>query len=168
MNKRINKTIDKWWTALREDLQTQISAEPSMTAEAFLLHLWDKSPLILKESDYQKRQRAKNIVPLYERCTAKRANSEQCTRRRREGDNFCGTHAKGTPHGIINMDAIETPLKKVDVWIQEIGGISYYIDGDGNVYNPQDVFQNKVDPRKIHRYEKKSDGDGGDKVISYQ
>jgi len=158
MNKRINKTIDKWWTALREDLQTQVTEAPTMTAQAILHHLWKKSPLILKESDYQKRQRAKNIVPLYERCTAKRANSEQCTRRRREGANFCGTHAKGTPHGTINMDDIETPLKKVDVWIQEIGGISYYIDGDGNVYNPQDVFQNKIDPRKIRRYEKKSDG----------
>lgn len=158
MNKRINKTIDKWWTALREDLQTQVTEAPTMTAQAILHHLWKKSPLILKESDYQKRQRAKNIVPLYERCTAKRANSEQCTRRRREGANFCGTHAKGTPHGTINMDDIETPLKKVDVWIQEIGGISYYIDGDGNVYNPQDVFQNKIDPRKILRYEKKSDG----------
>jgi len=142
MNKRINKTIDKWWTVLRQDLQTQVTETPSLTAQQLLLHLWEKSPLILKESDYQKRQRAKNIVPLYERCTAKRANSEQCTRRRRDGDNFCGTHAKGTPHGTINMDDIETPLK----------------DGEGNVYNPQDVFQNKVDPRKIHRYEKKSDG----------
>ena len=53
MNKRINKTIDKWWTALREDLQTQVTEAPTMTAQAILHHLWKKSPLILKESDYQ-------------------------------------------------------------------------------------------------------------------
>jgi len=158
MNKRINKTIDKWWTEMRQNIQNQVTTTPNITAVALMHNLWNTAPLVLKESDYQKRQRAKNIVPLYERCIAKRANGEQCTRRRREGANFCGTHAKGTPHGTINMDAVETPLKKVDVWIQEMGGISYYIDGEGNVYNPQDVFQNKVDPRKIHRYEKHSDG----------
>lgn len=158
MNKRINKTIDGWWDQTKMNLKKKIEDSPDMTPQQVLMYIYEQPPLIIKESDYQKRQRAKNVVPLFERCAAKRANGEQCTRRRRDSENYCGTHAKGTPHGTIDMTAVESPLKKVDVWIQEISGISYYIDGQGNVYNPQDVFQNKVDPRKIFRYEKKSDG----------
>ncbi len=157
MNKRINKLIDKWWNEMRQNLQTQIKSSPDITGDSIMHNLWQLPPLQLKESDYQKRQRAKNVVPLYERCIAKRANGEQCTRRRREGATFCGTHAKGTPHGTINMDSVETPLQKVNVWLEEIAGISYYIDDKGNVYNPQDVYQNKINPRKIHKYEKKDD-----------
>jgi len=158
MNKRINKLIDKWWNEMRQNLQTQVKSSPDITGDSIMHNLWQLPPLQLKESDYQKRQRAKNVVPLYERCIAKRANGEQCTRRRREGATFCGTHAKGTPHGTINMDSVETPLQKVNVWLEEIAGISYYIDDKGNVYNPQDVYQNKINPRKIHKYEKKDDG----------
>ena len=158
MNKRINKLIDKWWNEMRQNLQTQVKSSPDITANSIMHNLWQLPPLQLKESDYQKRQRAKNVVPLYERCIAKRANGEQCTRRRREGATFCGTHAKGTPHGTINMDSVETPLQKVNVWLEEIAGISYYIDDKGNVYNPQDVYQNKINPRKIHKYGKKDDG----------
>ena len=158
MNKRINKKIDSWWDQTKMNLKKKVENNPNMTSQQLLLLIYEQQSLIIKESDYQKRQRAKNVVPLFERCAAKRANGEQCTRRRRESENYCGTHAKGTPHGTIDMAAIENPLKKVNVWIQEISGISYYIDGEGNVYNPQDVFQNKTDPRKIFRYEKKSDG----------
>ena len=158
MNKRINKLIDKWWNEMRQNLQTQVKSSPDITGDSIMHNLWQLPPLQLKESDYQKRQRAKNVVPLYERCIAKRANGEQCTRRRREGATFCGTHAKGTPHGTINMDSVETPLQKVNVWLEEIAGINYYIDDKGNVYNPQDVYQNKINPRKIHKYEKKDDG----------
>ena len=99
--------------------------------------------------------------PLFERCAPPSAQIARTMypSQARQRDNYCGTHAKGTPHGTIDMACRrDSPLKKVDVWIQEISGISYYIDGEGNVYNPQDVFQNKIDPRKIHRYEKKSDG----------
>jgi len=158
MNKRINKLIDKWWNEMRQNLQNQVKSSPDITPNSIMHKLWQLPPLQLKESDYQKRQRAKNVVPLYERCIAKRANGEQCTRRRREGATFCGTHAKGTPHGTINMDSVETPLQKVNVWLEEIAGISYYIDDKGNVYNPQDVYQNKINPRKIHKYGKKDDG----------
>lgn len=107
----------------------------------------------LCSEDLLKRKRVKNIVPLFDRCVAKRANGEQCTRRKKEGEGYCGTHTKGRPHGSVN----ETPEnvvtnKKVDVWIKEIKGIIYYIDADNNVYDPEDILLNKINPKVIMKF----------------
>lgn len=110
----------------------------------------DYDKIKLCGDDLVKRKRVKNIVPLFDRCIAKRANGEQCTRRKKEGEGYCGTHTKGRPHGSVN----ETPEnmvtnKKVEVWIQEIKGIVYYVDADKNVYDPEDILLNKINPKVI-------------------
>lgn len=100
--------------------------------------------------DGTKRKRIKNVVPLFDRCVAKRANGEQCTRRKKEGEGYCGTHIKGRPHGCVNeMDETVVTNKKVEVWIQEIKGIVYYVDANKNVYDPEDILANKINPRII-------------------
>ena len=40
----------------------------------------------LNKEDFMKRKRVKSIVPIYDRCCAKRASGEQCTRRKKEGE----------------------------------------------------------------------------------
>lgn len=104
--------------------------------------------------EVSKRKRVKNVVPLFDRCIAKRANGEQCTRRKKEGEGYCGTHIKGRPHGCVNesVDQIITN-KKVEVWIQEIKGIVYYVDANKNVYDPEDILANKINPRIIMKLE---------------
>jgi hypothetical protein len=100
--------------------------------------------------DVVKRKRIKNIVPLFDRCIAKRANGEQCTRRKKEGEGYCGTHIKGRPHGCVNETQENMVTnKKVEVWIQEIKGIIYYVDANKNVYDPEDILANKVNPKVI-------------------
>jgi len=104
--------------------------------------------------DLVKRKRVKNSVPLFDRCIAKRANGEQCTRRKKEGEGYCGTHIKGRPHGSVNETAENMVTnKKVEVWVQEIKGIVYYVDADKNVYDPEDILVNKVNPRVIMKLE---------------
>lgn len=104
--------------------------------------------------DLVKRKRVKNSVPLFDRCIAKRANGEQCTRRKKEGEGYCGTHIKGRPHGSVNETAENMVTnKKVEVWVQEIKGIVYYVDADKNVYDPEDILINKVNPRVIMKLE---------------
>ena len=41
-------------------------------------------------------------------------------------------------------------IKKV--WAQEIRGIIYYIDKNNNVYNPDDIMNNKTNPDIIAKY----------------
>lgn len=156
MNRRINKCIDIYVKKFKNDIN-QV-AQQTDDINVILQQIYNYPPLELTPNDYQKRQRAKNIVPLYERCTAYRANKEQCTRRRRENEQFCGTHAKGTPHGVVNVGKEANPIQKVEVWLQEINGINYYIDNNNNIYNPQDVYQNKINPRRIHTYEIDDEG----------
>jgi len=120
----------------------------------FLQFMFDNENIQLQKEDYQRRKRIKNHVPMTDRCCAKRANGEQCTRRRLEG-NFCGTHMKGAPHGVIDQDdSINQPcMEKVEIWMQDIQGISYYIDKMNNVYSPEDIVSNKTNPRIIGKWE---------------
>ena len=77
---------------------------------------------------------------------------------KKKGETLCGTHIKGTPHGLIDTLNLENMVQKIDVWIQEINGINYYIDANENIYDPQDVYQNKPNPRRIHKYKKDIEG----------
>jgi hypothetical protein len=101
-----------------------------------------------------KRKRVKNFVPIFDRCCAKRATSEQCTRRKKEGFEYCGTHIKGTPHGIIDTqdNEVKVNTQKIEVWAQDIQGIIYYIDKFNNVYQAEDIVVNKVNPKIIAKY----------------
>ena len=104
----------------------------------------------------EKRKRNKHQIPLNERCLAKKSGGEQCTRRKKDGSNFCGTHIKGTPHG--QTTDVSSNLKKVNVYAEDIDGIIYYIDDEGNVYNSEDVFKKIDNPRVIQKYTKNSNG----------
>jgi|TARA_Y100000992_G_scaffold172588_2_gene116275 hypothetical protein len=131
-----------------------------------LQQLYDYPILRLHKSDFQKRKRVKNIVPLCERCNACRATGEQCTRRKKEGLQFCGTHCKGTPHGVITEDLSSqniTNSKKVNVWAQDIKGIIYYIDDNYNVYDTTTIMLGQENPTIIAKYTKSLDNKGNTK-----
>ena len=106
----------------------------------------------------QKRKRIKSFVPVYDRCCAKRANLEQCTRRKIEGNDFCGTHIKGLKYGKIeNMNNEKNNIENnnittIEVWGEDICGIVYYIDKLGNVYDSVDILKNSKNPRIISKY----------------
>jgi hypothetical protein len=105
-----------------------------------------------------KRRRVKNAVTLSDRCCAKRASGEQCTRRKKDENEYCGTHLKGTPHGIVSTNEENKNItQKVEVWAQDIQGIIYYIDNKNNVYQTEDIIINKLNPNIIAKYEKKGE-----------
>ena len=101
----------------------------------------------------EKRKRNKHQIPLNERCIAKKCGGEQCTRRKKNDSNFCGTHIKGTPHG--QTTDFTSNLKKVNVYAEDIDGIIYHIDDHGNVYNTEDLCRSLDNPRIISKYENK-------------
>jgi hypothetical protein len=114
--------------------------------------VYNYEKLRLGKDDFMKRKRVKSVVPIYERCCAKRANGEQCTRRKKDGETYCGTHIKGTPHSIVDEVECETPTTKnvkVDIWAQDIKGIIYYIDKAGNVYDTEDIMKIDKYPKRI-------------------
>ena len=156
MERRINKKIEAYITAFKEDVKEraeELGLTNSNSLSSLVKFVYDYDRLVLVKEDFMKRKRVKNSVHLADRCCAKRANCEQCTRRRKEGSEYCGTHLKGTPHGICKLDENEKPQgQKIEVWVQDIQGIVYYIDKNNNVYQTEDIYTNKSNPKVIAKY----------------
>ena len=155
MEKRIGKKIDDHITEFKGAIKNWIEDEdkiPHHVKSDFLKFIYDLDTLSLDKEDFMKRKRVKSVVPYYERCNARRANGEQCTRKRKEGICFCGTHEKGRPHGEIDFNETTTSVKNIEVWVEDIKGIHYYIDANYNVYKTEDIISNKNNLNIIAKY----------------
>lgn len=159
MERRINKKIENYISEFKEDIKqkaSELGLLKDQNVSQIIQYVYDYDRLSLGKEDFMKRKRVKNVVHLFDRCCAKRANGEQCTRRRKDDvSEYCGTHIKGTPHGICDLNEEAKPQQqKVEVWAQDIQGIIYYIDKASNVYQVEDIMQSKVNPKIIAKYVK--------------
>ena len=158
MEKRLNKKIENYITKFKDDIKgmvTEMGCSQDEKINELLLYIYGYEHPILNKEDFQKRKRVKNFVPIFDRCCAKRATNEQCTRRKKDSSEYCGTHMKGTPHGIIdNKEENKVTTQKIEVWAQDIQGIVYYIDKFNNVYQAEDIIVNRINPKIIAKYVK--------------
>jgi len=156
MERRLNKKTETYITSFKDNIRekaTQIGIIKNEQVNQLIQYIYDYDRLSFNKEDFQKRKRVKNFVPIFDRCCAKRASNEQCTRRKKEGSEYCGTHMKGTPHGVMdNQGEVKTNTQKVEVWAQDIQGIVYYIDKANNVYQAEDIVGNKTNPKIIAKY----------------
>ena len=161
MERRLNKKAETYVGAFKDSIRekaTQLGMINNDNVNQLIQYIYDYDRLSFNKEDFQKRKRVKNFVPIYDRCCAKRASNEQCTRRRKDGSEYCGTHMKGTPHGIVDaQEDSKITTQKIEVWAQDIQGIVYYIDKSNNVYQAEDIVGNKVNPKIIAKYVKKGD-----------
>jgi hypothetical protein len=155
MEKRINRKTEGYVSAFKNGINEKL-IQLGIKSDDLLQFVYDYERLTFTKEDFVKRKRVKNIVPNFERCCSLRANGEQCTRRKKITFEYCGTHVKGSPHGIIDESTVIVPSlsQSVDVWAQDIKGIMYYIDGKNNVYQAEDIIINKINPKIISKYVK--------------
>jgi hypothetical protein len=182
MERRISGKIDAYIIELKDALSSKIrelgtAASAAAASETdssscatidqlckqITTFVYEYEKLKLTKEDFMKRKRVKNTVPIQERCLAKRANGEQCTRKKKEGCDYCGTHTKGVPCSIMDDDQESGDKSKlnqqnVNIWVQNIKGIEYFIDGSQNVYKHEDVINNSTNPRIIAKYLKSETG----------
>lgn len=165
MEKRINDQVKQYLSTFKDDIRNKI-VELSLgeldNINELLEFIYEYERLSFEKDDFLKRRRVKNSVPSENRCNAKRANGEQCTRKRKNDCEFCGTHYKGTPHGIAtHADSNDANQQqdnvKLEVFAEEICGIVYYVDKFKNVYKTDDVLQAKLNPVIIAKWEKNGD-----------
>ena len=153
MEKRIlqkfNDHVSEFKTRILEEMRKGATIEETIDL------VQQCEPLPLDRADFVKRRRTKNSVPPEERCNAKSAKHDQCTRRRKNGHTCCGTHSKGVPHGLMSTD--DTRARQKEVWAEDINGIIYYIDVDHNVYKTEDIMKNLTNPTILAKWSK--DGD---------
>ena len=162
MERRINKKIENYISNFKENVKehaTELGLSTDDISNQMVQYIYDYERLVLTKDDFMKRKRVKNIVHLSDRCCSKRANGEQCTRRRKDTTTmFCGTHLKGTPHGMCDLEEdVKQQGLTIEVWLQDIQGIVYYIDKNNNVYQPEDIMSGKINPKIIAKYVKVAD-----------
>ena len=182
MEKRLNKKIEQYVSLFKDEIRNkiiEIGFEEKEKINELMGFVYEYNRLTLEKDDFSKRKRLKNSIPVTNRCTAKRANGDQCTRRRRDDSEYCGTHYKSSPHGCVH-DFEESPnedtpeyntqptsitetsnyvndtcfSQRLEVIAEEICGIVYYLDKYGNVYCTEDILHGKDNPTIIAKYTK--------------
>lgn len=155
-NKRIKAFFDK----MLHDVEVVASGYDSTPAiENILKYIREYPVLTVEKTELQKKKRQNGAVPAHLRCIAKCGKGEQCTRRRQADSSYCGTHTKGTPHGVVDADTSPAMVtKKLTTWLEDINGIQYYIDEDNNVYNHQDIIEGKTNPRVVGKWRRNDEG----------
>ena len=151
MENKINKKVEHYIETYRETLRTKILGLDidSEIQNKLLETLYSFDTLQLDKEDFMKRKRIVSQVPIGDRCIAKKANGEQCTRKKKDECSFCGTHEKCQPHGIVTPSNNEKTLKRCCITIVDINGINYYVDDNNNVYNTADILTNSTTPKII-------------------
>jgi hypothetical protein len=161
MESRINKTLSNYVRTFKNDLANVIkdmeTNDKGIDVNELISYIYDYQKLVLNPTDFNKRKRLKNTIPVTNRCNACKANGEQCTRRRKEKSEFCGTHSKGVPHGMVkeetNTSIQGDTLQNLDIFGEDINGIIYYMDKYNNVYNMEDIMMKKINPGIVGSYE---------------
>ncbi len=161
MEKRLTKKANEYIKEFKDNIKDKaekMGLTKNEHINQLIQYIYDYDQLSFNKEDFQKRKRVKNVVPLFDRCCAKRANCQQCTRRKKNGSEYCGTHVKGTPHGIVQTnEETKNTTKKIEVYAKDIQGIVYYIDNNNNVYQTEDIIKNNINPKIIAKYIKNGD-----------
>jgi hypothetical protein len=157
MDKRLNKKIETYIVQFKDDIRDKIKEQCIKDSDAheIMQFIYDYERLTLLKDDLTKRKRVKNSIPGTNRCNAKRANGEQCTRRRKTDCEFCGTHSKGAPHGLMGTEDEQPSLitkHNLEIRAEDIDGIIYHIDKFNNVYSTEDILKGGENPTIIATY----------------
>lgn len=123
------------------------------------------------KKDSPKIKRKRNKIPDKIRCLGRKQCGEQCTRKRKNNQEFCGSHQKGLPYGRIDDGIDYKPKEKgkrgrkkknpsledlsynndyVATWKDPELGDQYLIDSDNIVYT-----NNPENPRIVGRKNEK-------------
>ena len=151
-NRMVIKSINSKFIDFISDLKGKTTEE----VNDIISKVEDTEFYTVEDIKYQKRCR--NNIPDTDRCYAKKSSGDRCSRRRKTSQIlFCGTHIKGTPHGVYNNQE-DNNVTNVEYFDVDVAGIVYWVDNDGNVYNHDDIHSGKKNPRIITSYSKKCDG----------
>jgi hypothetical protein len=161
MEKRLNRISETYITNFKNNIRDkilEINFDEKTKINELMEFIYDYERLAFVKEDFIKRKRVKNSIPSTNRCNARRANGEQCTRRRKDNCEFCGTHSKGVPHGFMEEEDMSQSTQKLEVFAEDVQGIVYYIDKFNNVYKTEDIISGKENPDIIAKCIKNSNG----------
>jgi hypothetical protein len=153
MEKKLNLKAELYFTQFKDTIRQKaidINFGELDKINELLETVYEYERLVFTKEDLSKRKRVKNTIPMENRCIAKRANNEQCTRKRKPDNEYCGTHCKSIQYNdTVDNDTCLPCTKPIDVVARSISGVVYYIDKFLNVYNTSDILEGKLNPSII-------------------
>ena len=166
MEKNIKNKVLKHSVDFKQDIKdwlerhelSIIDSSGENQTNMFLRYIYDYNQIEFNQFDFKRRTRVKTTIPVHDRCCGLCLNGERCTRKKLTDSEYCGTHIKGIPYGMIKDAPIETKLR-TEIWLEEICGIHQYIDKDGHIYNTQDIMTGNKNPRIIAGWVKNEKGE---------
>jgi hypothetical protein len=100
MEKRLNTQTETYVIQFKDSIKKKIASldfSEKHKVNDLLEHIFEYQRLTFSKDDFAKRKRIQNTIPVENRCNAMKSSNERCTRRRKDGSEFCGTHTKNTP-----------------------------------------------------------------------
>jgi len=155
MDKRMNVLLEKYLIQFKDHIKqkaTEMDFNEKSKINDLIEYVYEYERLTFSKDDFVKRKRVQNIIPEDSRCIANKSCNERCTRRRKDGSEYCGTH-----HKHIATDG-QDQGKKLEVIAKEMEGIVYYVDEYQNVYRTEDILNEKENPRVVAKYEQLAGG----------
>tara|TARA_B110000285_G_scaffold174815_1_gene196034 strand:+ start:526 stop:1014 length:489 start_codon:yes stop_codon:yes gene_type:complete len=154
MENRINRLVETYFIDFKDDMRNLINTMEinNDNKTTMLEFLYNYSKLEITKENITKRKRVKNVLPVNDRCVACRANGEQCTRRRKDTNEYCGTHVKNRPYGIITNVSNSNNTVSITLRIEEVNGIVYHVDELNNVYENEDIINKVMMPNIIGKF----------------
>jgi len=77
------------------------------------------------------KKRNRKLPPKELQCKGRKSDFEQCTRKKKDNEDFCASHLKNLKYGSIDMENDDY----IEMFEQEIDGKIYYLDNENNVYS---------------------------------
>lgn len=136
-NGYILSAISSVFNSKLKDILTQISSDYSLNKDKLISKYVQNDNISMNIDIVQKRKRKKNKqLTGSELCMARKADNDQCTRRRKENSEYCGKHCNNLKFGRIDD---EDKYSNSDDFIkcspEEIDGKEYLVDSlSGIVY----------------------------------
>lgn len=145
-NKQINLKNNKDIDIFKNNINIYLNKEKQLPKEIIdIANFVNNNPHIIE-----------NIIetsnPL--RCIACCYNKQQCSKNKKDNNLFCGIHIKKRRYGTISQ--ISDNIVNIDVTLTDIKGVLCYVDEFYNVYQAEDVIQNKINPKIIAKWDGKN------------
>jgi len=150
--KQINSQIEAHTSAFKDSIRNrmlELGFDQDQRTNELMEFIYEYPRLVIEKIENAKKSRVKPDIDSDKRCIAYRADSLQCSRRKKQGCDYCGTHEKGIPNGYVMNETKPPTTTKLVVIAREIDGIVYYIDELQNVYKTEDVMNNVENPTMI-------------------
>jgi hypothetical protein len=108
-----------------------------------LTYIEEYNPLHEK---HKRRKRSASTIDPNIQCMAILENNQQCPRKKATNKDFCTTHKRGAPFGIVQGN--NGHQNRVLV-LENLEGIEYYIDENNRIYSMEAILNHKPDPPVI-------------------